>query len=316
MLILTNKLMFLLVLLKLKNKMLAPIILFVYNRPEHTKKTLEALSKNRLANQSELFIFSDGIKKDANKEEAKRINDVRNVIKSKKWCKTVNIIEAKDNKGLANSIINGISTTLNKYGKAIILEDDIVTSSDFLGFMNKNLDYYKDEQQVFGISGYCYPNKIIKDTTYFLPIGSSWGWGTWLDKWNLINFNAQELLNIVNKRKLQKSMNFNGYKFYEMLVSQSNSEISSWAICFYASFFLKNGLSLFPNISLVQNIGFDDSGIHCSTDTHFSKFENKKIEYFEKIPVKIKKSIMKRIVLVPKNTILNSIFNIAKNKVL
>ncbi len=288
--------------------MLAPIVLFVYNRPEHTKKTLNALFNNKLANQSELYIFSDGIKKGANKEETKKINDVRNVITSKKWCKIVNIIEAKDNKGLANSIINGISTILDKYGKAIILEDDIVTSPRFLEFMNKNLDYYKDEQQVFGISGYCYPNKKINETTYFLPIGSSWGWATWLDKWNQISFNAQELLNIIDKRKLQKTMDFNGYRFYEMLKTHANSSIDTWDIQFYTSFFLQNGLFLFPNVSLVQNIGFDSSGIHCSEDGFLGIVENKMIKDYNKIPIKVKKNIIRRINLVPKNSLLRLIF--------
>jgi len=279
--------------------MLAPIILFVYNRPEHTKKTLEALYKNKLANQSELFIFSDGIKKDANKEEIKNIYEVRKVIKSRKWCNNVNIIESEDNKGLANSIISGVSMILNKYEKAIILEDDIVTSSVFLEFMNKNLDFYKDEQQVYGISGYCYPNKKIKDTTYFLPIGSSWGWGTWLNRWNKINFNAEELLKVVKERKLQKKMNFNGYGFYEMLEAQVSGLVDSWAIRFYTSFFLKGGFFLFPNVSLVKNIGFDNSGVHCSTDNHFDIVQNASIKSYKKIPVVVKRNIIKKIKLVP-----------------
>ena len=276
---------------------LAPIVLFVYNRPWHTEQTLNALMKNELADKSVLYIYADGQKANESKEKLIDIGKVRKLIKTKKWCKEVHIIESLENKGLANSIIDGISKIINKYGKAIILEDDIVTSHGFLEFMNKNLDYYKDEQQVFGISGYCYPNKNIKGTTYFLPIGSSWGWATWEKKWNKISFNSCDLLETIKKKRLQKIMNFGGYKYYEMLEAQVKEDIDSWAICFYASFFLKKGLFLLPNASLVQNIGFDNTGIHCNTDNHFSIVEKEEIGFFEKIPIKVNENIFKKIQL-------------------
>jgi len=295
--------------------MLAPIVLFVYNRPEHTRKTLEALSNNLLAEESHLYIFADGPKENENKENITKINLVRNIIALKKWCKEVHVFQEKKNKGLANSIIEGANLIFQQYNKAIFLEDDIVTSSSFLDFMNKNLDYYAYDEKVFGISGFCYPNKGIKDTTYFLPIGSSWGWATWKGRWKNINFDAKELLIELEQKNLQRPLNFSGYRFYEMLVDQSHGRINSWAICFYASFFLQNGVFLFPNVSLVENIGFDNSGEHCHEDSYFGKVESQIILDYSKIPIMVKRSISKKIRLVPQSSLVKKIYRKLKGKI-
>ena len=286
---------------------LAPIVLFVYNRPWHTEQTLNALMKNELANESVLYIYADGPKDNEKEKNFGDIKKVRELIKSKKWCKEIHIIESKVNKGLSNSIIEGVTQIVNKFKKIIVLEDDIVTSKSFLKYMNTNLDYYKKEPNVYGISGYKYPSKKIKKTTYFLPIGSSWGWATWKNKWVKINFNSGELLEIIKKKKLQKVINFGGYKFFEMLEAKEKGTVDSWAICFYASFFLNKGLFLFPNVSLVQNVGFDNTGIHCNADNHFDNVEKSEIGVFKKIPVKVEKRILKKIQLTKRH---NSIIKI------
>ena len=139
--------------------MLAPIVLFVYNRPWHTEQTLNALMQNELADQSVLYIYADGPKENATEEQLKKIEEVRHVIRTKKWCKEVHIIESEKNKGLADSIINGVTEIVNKYGKVIVLEDDIVTSKGFLKYMNEALELYKEEDKVYHISGYMFPVK-------------------------------------------------------------------------------------------------------------------------------------------------------------
>ena len=250
---------------------LAPIVLFVYNRPWHTEQTLNALALNNLADKSVLYLYCDGPKKDASEESLKKINEVRQLVKAKKWCKEVIVIENVINLGLANSVIKGVTEVIEKHGSAIVLEDDIITGTYFLKFMNEGLAAYKNDQQVFGISAFKYPstNKIEK-STYFLPISSSWSYATWSNRWSKVNFDGKELLKEIDKKDLKKKINFGGYPFYEMLLNQVDNKVDSWAIRFYASMFLNNCMFLFPNTSLVQNIGFDASGVHCGEDEFFS----------------------------------------------
>ncbi len=134
---------------------LSPIILFVYNRPAHTRRTLEALSANNLAAKSLLYIFSDGPKENASSSELINIEATRNVIKSKKWCGEVVINEKRKNRGLVDSIIAGISDVTEAHGRAIVLEDDIITQPGFLQFMNDALVLYADQERVMQIVGTC-----------------------------------------------------------------------------------------------------------------------------------------------------------------
>ena len=135
---------------------LSPVVLFVYNRPEHTKKTIEALQQNHLASESNLYIFSDGCK---NENDKIRVEKVREFIQSVKGFKSVSITQREKNLGLANSVITGVSDVINKFGKVIVLEDDLVISPYFLQYMNKALDFYEKEEQVISIHGYIYPVK-------------------------------------------------------------------------------------------------------------------------------------------------------------
>jgi len=245
------------------NNSLAPVILFVYNRPWHTRQALEALKQNDLAKDSRLYVFSDGPKENVNREDLGKILEVRSLIREEKWCGEVNFIERDENLGLAQSVIRGVSKIISKHGKVIVLEDDIVVGKYFLNFLNKGLEIYESEQRVFGISGYQFsPVKPIKENSYFLPIMSSLGYGTWLDRWNKISFDDNELLQIINSRNLAPKLDFGNLSYYQMLKDQVYGKIDSWAIRFYVSMFLNNGVFLFPKSSLLQNIGFDGTGVH------------------------------------------------------
>lgn len=255
-------------------KDLAPVVLFVYNRPWHTRQTLEALKQNELANDSRLYIFSDGPKEYSNDEELIKIKEVRDLIREEKWCGEVEIIERNENIGLANSVISGVSGVIEKHGRVIVLEDDIVTGKYFLKFMNDGLKAYESEKKVYGISGYQFSSSTpIKQTTYFLPIMSSWGYATWANRWSEINFNGKELLELVNSKDLEEKLDFGSLYFFQMLKDQVAGKNSSWAVRFYVSMFLKGGLFLYPNKSLLHNIGFDGTGVHSgsSPSLHYKK---------------------------------------------
>jgi hypothetical protein len=243
---------------------LAPIALFVYNRKQHTEKTVEALRKNTLASQSDLFIFSDGKKGD---DSSNRVTEVREYLKTISGFKSVTIKESETNKGLAKSIIAGVTEIVNHFGKIIVVEDDLVTSPYFLSYMNQGLDMYENENNVASIHGYVYPIKqeyVEKlPETFFIRGADCWGWATWKRAWNIFEPEGQKLLDEIKKQKLEEEFNFNNtFDYTGMLKAQTEGKNNSWAIRWYASAFLANKLTLYPKESLVTNIGFDGSGTH------------------------------------------------------
>ena len=267
---------------------LTPIVLFVYNRPNHTEKTLTALMNNFLADQSILYIFSDGPKFLADEDEIKKIKLLRSIIRREKWCKKVFIKEFSRNQGLVDSIINGVTEIVNEYGRIIVLEDDIVTNRGFLSYMNEALELYKDDEEVMHISGYMYPvNFKSKSTTFFLQVYSCWGWGTWKRAWDCYNHNVEEQIQLINKGKnLKRKFDIEGHaNLYKQLVKNNNGRMYTWAVRWYASWFLSGGISLFPKFSLVQNIGHDGTGVHC---TKKDIYNVKTADYLiiDKIPIK------------------------------
>ena len=258
-------------------KNLAPIALFVYNRPFQTKNTIDHLKKNLLSKKSELYIFSDGAK---SKEILKKVKEVRRYIKTIKGFKKINIIERKENLGLAKSIIGGVTEILSKHEKIIVLEDDIQTSKHFLEFMNDSLDLYKDKKKVYGVAGYVYPTKNPLPETFFMKLTNCWGWGTWKRAWNIFEEDGGKLIKKINSKKdfdIDSS-----YPFFRMLKNQIRKKNDSWAIRWYASVFIRKGLFLYPKKSLVNNTGFDNEGTHCNSENLF-------LTEISKEPIKISK---------------------------
>jgi hypothetical protein len=239
----------------------APILLFVYNRPEHTRRCIESLLKNSLASESNLFIYADGAK-DSTQQEA--VNEVRNYIRSIKGFKQITLMERSENWGLARNIINGVTTQVNRYGKVIVLEDDLVVAPYFLQFMNDALEVYKNEPRVGHIQACDFTQDSSLPATFLIKWTGSWGWATWDRAWKHFNPNGNELLQELEERKLTHVFDFNGkYGFTRMLRRQIEGKNNSWAIRWNASLFLKDILSLNVGRSLVQNEGFDGSGTNC-----------------------------------------------------
>ncbi len=239
---------------------LAPIALFVYNRPDHTRRTVETLQKNLLANESDLFIFSDNAKTD---KEQEKVNRVQQYLKTITGFKTVTIVEHRENWGLAKSIIAGVTEIVNKFGRIIVLEDDLVTAPYFLTFMNEALEFYQTEEKVISVHGYIYPVMMELPETFFVQHTASWGWATWARGWQMFEPNGQKLLDQLTEKNLLAKFNFNGaYNFVGMLKRQIAGITDSWAIRWSASSLVNNKLNLYPHQSLVQNIGQDGSGTH------------------------------------------------------
>jgi hypothetical protein len=250
----------------MKNKY-SPIALFVYNRIQHTTQTIEALRSNDLASESDLFIFSDAPKA-ASENEA--VHTVREYVYKVDGFKSVTIIERPVNLGLANSIIDGVTSIVNKHGRVIVMEDDLVTSPLFLKYMNDALSFYESNKEVASIHGYVYPIEGLPET-FFLRGADCWGWATWSDRWKVFEPDGKKLLANLTSQGLIKRFDLNGaYAFSTMLKDQIKGLNNSWAIRWHASAFLNSQYTLYPGKSLVENIGNDGSGTHCASTNIFS----------------------------------------------
>ncbi len=241
----------------------APIALFVYNRPEHTRRTVEALAANEGAAASPLFIFSDAPRTPA---ASPLVEQVRAYVRTVTGFAQVTVVERSANMGLARSIIEGVSDLTGRFGRAIVLEDDLATAPGFLSFMNDALDAYAEDPRVLSVCGYMYP--VMFDTpadTLFLRAPHSWGWATWKDRWSLFRSDGAALLQALEARQLLGAFDANGpHDYTRMLKDQIAGRNDSWFIRWYAASLLADRMSLYPVRSLVSNIGIDGSGVHCA----------------------------------------------------
>ena len=245
----------------------APIALFVYNRPYHTRQTVDSLAGNIYAKDSDLIIFSDGPKTENDRPQ---VTEVREFIRTIQSFKSVRIVESESNKGLANSIINGVTEVLKLTDNVIVLEDDLVTSPYFLQYMNDGLNQYQEDERVVSIHAYIYPVKEKLPETFFIRGSDCWGWATWKRSWLLFEPDGVKLLRQLESQNLAYEFNFYGcYPYMKMLKDQIKGRNNSWAIRWYASTFLAGGLTLYPSASLVRNIGHDGSGVHSLKSNHY-----------------------------------------------
>ncbi len=242
---------------------LAPIALFVYNRPEHTRRTVESLRANDLAQQSDLFVFADGAKTNSG---AAAVGAVREYIRAIAGFKSVTITERDRNLGLADSVITGVTQLVEKFGRVIAVEDDLLTSSDFLVFMNSALERYLDEARIFSVSGFNFAVNTPHDYPYDVFCScrcSSWGWGTWWDRWEKADWSVSDYESFSRDKVRQRSFNRGGEDLSRMLALQMAGKIDSWAVRWAYTHFIHNSTALLPVVSRVYNIGLDGSGVHC-----------------------------------------------------
>lgn len=238
----------------------APIALFVYNRPEHTRRTIKFLQQNLLAEESRLYIFSDAAK---NPNSQSLVAEVREIIHSVEGFKHVELIERKSNLGLANSIIDGVSRLVKEYGKVIVFEDDLISSMYTLQYFNDALIRYQDEEKVMHIGAYMYPLKEENlPETFFYRAATSWGWATWDRAWKNFEPDIDLIISRFDQEKKHRFTIDDTMNFWKQIQEFKSGKNNSWAIRWYASIFLKGGLTLNPSKSLINNIGHDGTGIH------------------------------------------------------
>ena len=245
----------------------APIILFTYNRPIHVQKVVASLKHNIEASSSDLYVYSDAAK---NETALKGVLETRDYLKTIDGFKTVTIIERERNWGLAANIIDGVTAIVNKYGSAIVLEDDHVVSPYFLKYMNEGLEKYKENERVASIHGYVYPCKKKMPEMFFIKGADCWSWATWKRAWDHFEPDGQKLLNRIRERRLEKEFDFGfNANYIEMLEKQVIGKNASWAVRWYASTFLDDMYTLYPGKSMMKMIGADGLGTHGAVTNKF-----------------------------------------------
>lgn len=270
---------------------LAPIVVFTYTRFKELQLTLNALKRNYLAHASELIIFSDAPK---NSNEASKVEEIRNYLKTISGFKKIKIYENEENLGLAQSVIQGVSQVVNQYSKAIVLEDDLVTSPNFLSFMNDALNFYESKHEIFSISGYTFPFKNFEDSfdNYFSYRASSWGWAVWSRSWKEVEWKDTAYKDLLTDKKFLKRLTRGGIDLPKMLKKQLNNKIDSWAVkwCFHQA--KNNQLTVFPKTSKVYHIGYGNGATHLSNisnslfETHLDTSQKSNFKLSDNINVK------------------------------
>ncbi|NCD70411.1 glycosyltransferase family protein [Mucilaginibacter agri] len=265
---------------------LAPIALFVYNRPDHTRRTINYLQQNLLAEESRLYIFSDAAKTPADES---RVEEVRNLLNTITGFKAIKVIKRKENMGLAASIISGVSQLVDSYGKVIVFEDDLLSSPYTLEYFNEALQRYQDEEQVMHIGAYMYDLKADKlPPAFFYRAATSWGWATWARAWKNFEPDIDKLMGQFDAEKKHRFSIEGTMNFWKQMEQFKAGKNNSWAIRWYASIFLRGGLTLNPSHSLIQNIGHDGSGVHSNNeDMYHVNIARKPLKGF---PLEIKES--------------------------
>lgn len=247
----------------------APIILFVYNRPEHTRRTVASLQGCDLARESHLYVFADGPRSPA---DAPGVGAVRQFLQSVDGFGSVTVAARGENRGLARSVIGGVTEVLREYGRAVVLEDDLVFARNYLQFMNDALEAYEKSKHVFSVSGYSYPLPVpadFSDDVYLLPRASSWGWATWRDRWEQADWEVADYPQFLRSRAVQDGFAEGGRDLVYMLRKQQLGRIDSWAVRWSYAHYKHGAYCLFPAKSKVHNTGNDKSGTHSPRTTRF-----------------------------------------------
>jgi hypothetical protein len=243
--------------------MYAPIALFVYSRPLHTKRTIESLSRCSGANESELVIFSDGPK---SYEDHENVSEVRKYISNISGFKAITTYCRQENLGLAKSVIQGISDIFKKYENVIIIEDDLIFHQDFIFAINNMLTKYQHYEEIGTVTGYSLPIQIPASYNYDFYYSlrhSSWGWGTWKRVWEAVDWGVADYKEFLNNPINHREFNRAGPDMVNMLKRQIHGEIDSWSIVFDYNMYKMGIISVATRVNLVQNTGFDGSGTHC-----------------------------------------------------
>ncbi len=275
------------------NNACAPVAVFAYNRLDKLKNCIKSLEKCDLSLSTELHVFADGFKSEVDKSAVENVHawireyaDNEKSVTGTPHFKDINIYIREENAGLANSIIAGVSEIINVYGKIIVLEDDLVVSRGFLSYMNESLSYYEDEPFIWSIASYGNALKSLRrynHDVYLLYLASSWGWATWKDRWNTVDWTVHEYEDVHSRGIIRKKLSRSGGRYYPMLQMQMNGEIDSWAIRWNCSAAMQDRMTIYPKVGYTTNDGYDGSGTHTIGTAPRNTFSNDNNTVLERV---------------------------------
>ncbi|WP_207495317.1 glycosyltransferase family A protein [Aridibaculum aurantiacum] len=250
--------------------MKAPVVIFTYNRPLHLKETLRSLQSSTGIAETDVYVYCDGPRNEQDREKQQQIVQLVEEAKQSNWSKSFQFVLSENNKGLAPSIVSGVTTLVNQYGRVIVLEDDLVVSQGFILYMNEALQAYENAGNVYAVSGYMFPISTSLKKSVLLPYISSWGWATWKQKWKIFSLDTPPAALVKPSFALRGRFNLAHYNYHHMFMTERNK---SWAINWYYQVFKRNGLSVYPSKSLVINNGFDGTGENCGSNIFLQQTE-------------------------------------------
>lgn len=276
--------------------MVAPVVIFVYARPEHTVKTIESLANNLLAKETEVYIFSDAAKNRKVQYQVEQVREYIDTLAQRHMFKTLTISKAEVNKGLAESVISGVTEVIAQHGKVIVVEDDLVSAPDFLNFMNDALDFFHDDEKIWSICGYTF--KISLPAYYTQDIylsyrGGSWGWATWKNRWEIVDWEVADYPLFKNNKASRARFNRGGRDMADMLDLQMQGEIDSWAIRWCYAQSKLDMLTVYPVVSRIRNIGLDGTGTHSGITSKYDSVLSTGTDEYSMEKISLDKRIVK-----------------------
>lgn len=266
---------------------LAPIVLFAYNRPWHLEQTLESLKNNPLSQKSILYCFSDAARTEA---EVGNVRRVREILQNLQGFQEIHIVEREKNYGLASSVIAGVSEVMKKHQKAIVLEDDLLLTPNFLDFMNDCLRQYEHSPQIFSISAYLPPISVkdLQEDVFLFPRCASWGWASWQNRWEQADWQVKDFNDFIKNKKIRREFEQGGNDMTAMLLKQQKGIVQSWAIRWAYTHFRKKAFAVYPKYTKVKNIGLDGSGTNFNAQNISTKYKTQLRTHSYSLPEDIK----------------------------
>lgn len=262
--------------------MYAPVIVFTHKRLDKTVECLNALCQNKGSEKTDLIIFSDGPKTISDIESVENVRSyLRRFCDENKYFRKTELIISEKNKGLATSIIEGVTKVINEYGTAIVVEDDLVTAEDFIEYMNGALRFYENDERIGSISAFTVPMNCLKrykKDVYITRKGDCWGWSTWKKYWNEVDWNVSSFDEYYSNANMRKEFDSIGAGLDSMLCAYMKGTLDVWAVRWCYHLYRNKLLTVYPTISRTKNIGVDGSGEHCAPLERMQTSLNENIE--------------------------------------
>lgn len=259
-----------------------PILLLLFNRPQHTAAMIEVLRSLRPA---QLFVHSDGprghVPEDKEKVEAVRATLAASI----DWPCEVHRLFRDENAGLRNGVSGALNWFFGQVSQGIVLEDDCLPDLSFFPFCETLLYRYADNHQVMHIGGSNVAENLSRhdsDSYFFSRFAFVWGWASWQRAWGkmtlqldgLDEFERQNCLSQLSSDRMAQTY------LYDKFRATAQEKNNSWAYAWFYSILRAGGRCIVPKVNLVQNTGIGDaSATHTRNTNKTASIQTKPIDW-------------------------------------